>query len=517
MAQEIEVKLEAPSGAVRRLREAAWLKRLETAAPKREHLVSVHYDTAAGALRRQGVSLRLRHIGKRRVQTVKAGPRGACGPFCKSEWEHEIAGNRPDLDRGEDTGLDQFARKKLRRELRPAFATEITRAAIPVCCGGSEIEIAIDRGTVRNRRRRAPISEIELELKEGSPAQLVKLARRIARATQASYGLASKAERGHALARAGELAPVRAREILLDPAMAAGEAFTTIALACLHHLAGNRDALAAGMTEGVHQMRVGLRRLRAAISFFEGLLQDSESARLTRDLKWLLGELGPARDLDVLISESVEPLQRERAGGAELAALKGDLKHRRRNYVERAKEAVASDRYRQIVLDAALWMTGGAWSSSAEPLAAGRRDRRAVDFAAEEFARRHRKIAKKVKKLGKLDPRARHKLRIAAKKLRYAGEFFASLYERGGAKRRLKRHRKALKALQSALGKLNDMRVHDKMAGDFVRAKQRTQKKPQKAFALGLISGKDQAHVAALTRRTTKAGKDLIATKPFWN
>src|SRR6185503_827247 len=187
------------------------------------------------------------------------------------------------------------------------------------------------------------------------------------------------------------------------------------------------------------------------------------------------------------------------------------------NYVERAKEAVASDRYRQIVLDAALWMTGGAWSSSAEPLAAGRRDRRAVDFAAEEFARRHRKIAKKVKKLGKLDPRRRHKLRIAAKKLRYADEFFASLYNRGGAKRRLKHHGKALKELQSALGKLNDMQVHNQVAGDFVRTSHRAKKKPQKAFAFGLISGDDHAHIAALMNAAMRAGKHLTAAKPFWN
>jgi triphosphatase len=515
MAQEIEVKLEAEGAAARRLLNARWLRRLEAAPPTREHLVSVYYDTASCALRDAGISLRVRRIGNRRVQTVKAGPRGACGPFCQEEWEYDIGGSRPDLENGGGTALDQFSRKKLRRELRPVFATDVTRAAVPLHCGGSEIEIAIDRGQVRTRHQRAAISEIELELKHGDPSQLVKLARRIARETDAAYGIASKAERGYALTAGNQPKPVCAAETPLDKEMTAGDAFRVIGFSCLHHFAANRAAVEAGVSGGIHQMRVGLRRLRAAMSFFKDLLPDAESERVKGALKWLLGELGPARDLDVLISESIEPLQQERADGAILGALKSDLKHRRRSGFDRAKAAVESARYRQIVLDTALWMAGGSWTMATEPLIAGRRDRRIADFAAEEFRRRHRKIAKKLGRLGALAPMQRHKLRIAAKKLRYADEFFASLYP-GAGKRRLKRHRAALKVLQSALGKLNDMQVHDRMAGDFVHAKQRAKKQPQKAFALGLISGEDHAHAHALIAKAADAGHDLAAVKPFW-
>ena len=516
MAHEIEVKLEAPGTAARRLLAAPWFKRLEAAPVKHEHLVSVYYDTAAAALRGEGLSLRVRRIGQKRIQTVKEGPRGVCGPFCEHEWEHEISGNQPELSGGEETALDQFSRKRLKRELRPVFTTDVMRAAIPVRCDGSEIEIAIDRGEVSAKGKRTPISEIELELKQGDPASLVKLSKRIAQATHAGYGIASKAERGHALRRGAGPALVSATEIVLDSDMTASDAFTTIALSCVHHFAGNRDAVIARMPEGIHQMRVGLRRLRAALSFFKEMLQDAESAGIKRELKWLLGALGPARDLDVLIDESVVPLQRERAGGNTLDALKVDLKQRRDACIERAKKAVASDRYRRLVLDTALWATGGAWATSSKPKPAEQRNRNAADFAATELARREHKIEKKLKRLEKLDPRQRHKLRIAAKKLRYADEFFASLYEGGGARRRLKQHRKALKALQSSLGKLNDMRAHQAMAGDFLRPRHRARKKPQKAFAFGFISGDDHAHSAALMRAATKAGKHLAGAKPFW-
>ncbi|HWE76250.1 MAG TPA: CHAD domain-containing protein [Stellaceae bacterium] len=515
MAREIEVKLEAPGAtAARRLLDAPWFKRLEAAPLKRNHLVSVYYDTPATALRREGMSLRVRRIGPKRIQTVKAGPRGACGPFCRHEWEREITGNRPDLDG--DSVLDRFSRKKLKRELRPLFTTEIKRAAIPVHCGGSEIEVAIDRGEVRTRRNRRPISEIELELKAGDPAPLVQLAKRIAQATRASYGTASKAERGYALRRSDGPAPVGAQDIVIDPQMNAGEALTTIALSCVHHFAGNRDAVLAGLPEGVHQMRVGLRRLRAALSFFKDMLTDAESGRIRRELKWLLVELGPARDLDVLIDESLVPLQQQRADGNTLDALKLELKRRRDACIERARQAVGSDRYRRIVLDTALWATGGGWTNSGKPPIAEQRSRRAADFAAAELARRERKIEKKLKRLAKLDPRRRHKLRIAAKKLRYADEFFASLFDRRRERARLKRHRKALKALQSSLGRLNDMRAHATMAGDFLRPQRRARKKPQKAFAFGFISGDHHAHARGLIAKAAAAGEDLAALRPFW-
>lgn len=517
MANEIEVKLEADGAAARRLLDARWLQRLEAAPAKRERLLSVYYDTRKRALRREGISLRVRGSGGKRVQTVKAGARGSCGPFCREEWEHELPGRQPDLDGAQKTALDRFKLKKLRRKLRPVFTTDIERIAVPLRWDGSEIELAIDRGEVRTRQKRAAINEIEIELKNGDPAQLVKLAKRIADATAASFGPLGKADRGHALGTADGAAAVKGRDIALDPTMTAGDAFKMIGLACVHHFAANRAAIEAGDTEGVHQMRVGLRRLRAALSLFKDFLHDREGARIKTELKWLLDELGPARDLDVLISESVEPLQQERVDGEALAALKSDLSRRRRDGMARAKAAVDSERYRTLALDTALWIACGGWSRNRAPLVAGRRDRKLADFAAEELARRDRKIVKRVKKLDQLDPRCRHKLRIAVKKLRYADEFFAALYARGTAHRRWKRHDATLKTLQSALGKLTDMQTHKQMAGAFVRSRRHAPKGPQKAFAMGLISGKDHARARALIAAACDAGKKLSGLKPFWH
>jgi CHAD domain-containing protein len=78
------------------------------------------------------------------------------------------------------------------------------------------------------------------------------------------------------------------------------DAFKMIGLACLKQVVDNLPALIKGDPEGVHQMRVGLRRLRAAMSLFPGLVRVPQTAGIKAELKWLTGELGPAREFEVL-------------------------------------------------------------------------------------------------------------------------------------------------------------------------------------------------------------------------
>jgi inorganic triphosphatase YgiF len=476
MPHEIEIKLETPAPAATRLSKASWLRKLATAPAKRRKLVSVYYDTRKCRLHEAGLSLRVRRDGDKTVQTIKAGDAG----FSRKEWETEIARRRPDLARAKGTALDQFNLKKLRRKLRPMFETSVQRMTIPVRYCGSKLEIAVDRGQVKTGRKREPISEIEIELKKGEPGPAVKLARRIANETNAAYGPLPKAARGYSLSAGTQRQPVFAEEIRLDPDLSTADCLKAIGLSCLHHLAANADAVVDGAAEGVHQMRVGLRRLRAAISVFKQLLAGPETEAIKQELKWLTEQLGPARDMDVLVEESVVPLQRAIPEKHEIAALKIDLKGRRRSGFERAAAAAQSDRYRKLILDTALWLGGGSWSTSADELIAARRGRRGVNFASEEISRRAGKICKKLNKLENLNERQRHKLRIAIKKLRYASEFFAGLYNRGKARRRRRQYDSVLKGLQSALGKLNDIRVHDELARSFSQPRRGARKRTQR-------------------------------------
>ena len=92
---------------------------------------------------------------------------------------------------------------------------------------------------------------------------------------------------------------------------------------------GNERALLAGDPEGVHQMRVGLRRLRAAMSLFSRILRDPETAALKDELKWLTGELAPARELEVLMTRVVAPVKRRHARLGGLSSLSRDVAQQR--------------------------------------------------------------------------------------------------------------------------------------------------------------------------------------------
>src|SRR5262249_23145172 len=210
--------------------------------------------------------------------------------------------------------------------------------------------------------------------------------------------------------------------------MTAGEAFQIIGFSCLHHFAANRDAVAHSDPEGVHQMRVGLRRLRAAMSLFKELIEQPDANHIKDELKWLTEQLGQARDLDVFLQEGLKPLEQEEPAAREVVTLAEDIKSRRRAGFARAKGAGGSERYRKLVLECALWLAGGDWLTSRDLLIVARRNVSTSDFAAGELARRTSKTIKQSKKLKALDARRRHKLRIAIKKVRYACEFFESVY-----------------------------------------------------------------------------------------
>jgi triphosphatase len=516
MGQEIELKLEVPPSALSEVAHLPWLSEMSNGAAKTEKLVTVYFDTAKSKLREQGLTLRVRHAGNDRLQTIKALDNGARGAMGRDEWEKSIASDEPDLKFAEDTALEPLITKKLRRKLKPIFETVVERTAIPVHSGDAELELALDRGYIEANGSREPINEIEIELRRGERTEIARIAERLAEAVPVGYSALAKAERGYALS-AGEAArPVYGGRIELDPDTTTGAAFVTLALSCLNHASSNQRAVRDGDPEGVHQMRVGLRRLRAAISVFKELLQGPETEAIKTELKWLTEQLGPARDFDVLLEKRVRPLRGTASIAKEIGVLARDLEAKRAGALERAKTAVDSDRYRTIGLRTALWLVNGGWSSSEEPLTVARRDRLAGEFAAEILAKRSKKILKKIADIEALDARGRHKLRIAVKKLRYACEFFSGLFD--GRKRRAQRTRlgRLLKSLQGALGTLNDFEVHRRLAATVAHRRKRSPEQAEKALAMGFITGQEQQQTTDHIAAVNEIGARLSETPKFW-
>jgi triphosphatase len=283
------------------------------------------------------------------------------------------------------------------------------------------------------------------------------------------------------------------------------DAFFVIGFSCLRQIAGNEFALRQGDLEGVHQLRVGLRRLRAVLSLFKDMLQDEESDRLKVELIWLTKQLGPVRDTDVFISKTLTPYLKRHSEGDEFEMLAYDLERDRRASCARAKAAVESGRFRRLILDCALWLIDGEWRNDNDDLKRALREGPATAFAQEELARRTRKIVKRTRKLEQLDATGRHKLRIAVKKVRYGREFFASLNPDGLQRKARRKIDHPLKGLQRTLGNLNDMRVHLDLAREFVGRHATS----RKALAIGYLTGREQAQVEVVLCEALAAGRLL--------
>jgi triphosphatase len=501
LGTEIELKFAVSKSGLRQALTLPWLKRIAGDNTKQE-LVSVYFDTRDLALRDHGVTFRVRRRGEQRLQTIKAN---SGMPMTRSEWEAEIDRDRPRLELARHTALAPILTDKIAKHLKPVFETRVERTVMPLHIGRSEIELALDHGRVATAQDSIEIAEIEIELKEGERADVARLARNLANEIPIMFVARTKAEWGYALLEGTVNASKSAEAVALAPSATTADAFVIIRFCCLRQIANNAFAVRQGDPEGIHQMRVGLRRLRAAISLFKDILPGKETSGIKNELKWLTEQLGPGRDIDVFIGKTVAPYLERHPDRSEFKLLAHHLERERRGTFAKARAAVESDCFRRLLLDCALWFVDGEWRSDTNSLKCAVRERSAKTFAEEELARRIRKVVKRVRKLERLDAMKRHKLRIAVKKVRYAREFFASINPNG---RRRKTRRKldgAVKQLQSALGRLNDMRVHVHRAHDFARANIAS----KKAFAVGYLAGREEARAGDVLCEALAAGKQL--------
>jgi triphosphatase len=436
---EVELKLEIDPGDAARLAEAPVLAGL---AAEPQDLLSTYFDTPDEDLRRKGYGLRIRRKGKKRIQTVKAEGEGAAGLFVRPEWECEVKGDRPVLDAKAGPLAELFPSDVL-GALEPLFETRVARTVFEPTIEGASIELALDMGEAVAGPRRTQLSEVELELKSGNPRALFDLARQLDEHVPLRLGVRSKSEVGYGLTTDEKPRAVKAEPLVLDRQGDARDAFAAIAHSCIRQFRLNESrVMTAGGAGSVHQARVGLRRLRSAFSLFKPLLAGDDRADLLKlELKWLAAELGEVRNLDVLIPRMSE-------------AVRGQLEIARDRAMEHVHVALASARTRLLMIDLAEWLAIGDWRlDPADPAIAARL---APDFAADVLDRHRRKIKKRGQHLAKLDDEHRHEVRIEGKKLRYAAEFFGSLYPAKKARRRHKDFLSAIEDLQDALGELND-------------------------------------------------------------
>jgi len=494
---ETELKLKIAAADVARMREHPLLANLPEAARREHELTDTYYDTPALDLWRAGLSLRVRRDGDAWIQTVKTASAGSPTLHERGEWESSLHGAQPDPAELARQVKPQRLREVLSSpaitgQLQPVFTSTTHRTTWDIGLpGGQLVECALDSGSIDANDRSVDVGELELELKRGNPSHLFELALALHRDIPLEVANDSKAARGYALLQGTAPAPVKAAKVRLRRKMRMEDALLAIGLNCMAQIESNVPGVLVQSVESLHQMRVGLRRLRALLDMFGDLAP--LPPELKDGLDWLSGELGATRDWDVLAETTLPAIH-----GIHTEALQAAAKERARALHKAMLPTLHAPRYTQLMLQMNGWLRGRQWRpasglSKNDPLAEP-----ALDGLVPLISTAQKRLRKRIGMLDEHDAPARHRVRIAAKKARYAAEFFRDLLPA----KEVKAYVKSLSALQDRLGHLNDLAV----AAKLLPVLENSGHAHDAAFARGYVSGASDAQSQGLRK-----GLDRIA------
>ena len=525
---EQELKLHVPTAHA-----AAITRELLGHGATRVRLRALYFDTPERELARARVALRLRLEGRRWMQTLKTPGADA---ITRVELNHPRPGPTLDLSVYAGTPVEAVL-SGLRGPLAPRYETDVKRLLRNVRSRQGTVELAFDTGVLRAGALELPICELEFELMSGQPAAIFAVARGWRQRHPLLLDTRSKSERGDALATlaqqletadsdqtrarriAGFWAPRGTAGVTLAPGMQPPAAMAAVAAECIEQIARNAAALAevdtlgvhsVGNSEHVHQLRVGMRRLRSAWRLFEGWI-DPPPAALVEGMRAHFAAFGANRDKDVL-EETVAPMLLK-AGMPVIPSQPHGGEH------DNSQAIAASRSFQGWLVDLLEWSlnvrppapvpaaavvaeAAVVPAVQAEAKTTPPQSRRLDRLLSRRLHRWHAKVLEQGLRFGELPLEERHALRKRGKRLRYSLAFAESLLP----KARLQNYRKQLSLVQDILGEINDLAV----ARDYYREQCETH--PQAWFALGWI----EARLDTLTARAQQAFNDLAHTRPFW-
>jgi inorganic triphosphatase YgiF len=481
---ELEIKFQVPAG-----QRAALLKAIGARGLERSSLRARYFDTADGLLARNEIALRLRNEDGTWVQTLKAAT-----PHALERLEHNVelpAGTEegalfPDPDRHDGTEVGDRLAKVLKSDGHPGlvevYRTEIARSSKKIDAHDAQVEWSLDEGSIVAGGRMREVLELELELKGGDERGLYATAQE----WQSRHGLwidpISKAHRGSLLVEDEPFAPaVKSRPPTLDDGMDGPRLLRAMVAATLSQILPNAAEIVGGSREPehVHQLRVGLRRLRTAVRemapFAAALDPQWEPA-----VKAVFEALGQARDRHVQRTQLAPRLERAGAPLADTAEAVSE-----EELLAAAREAVRAAPFQDMLLhllafahdndaaDAASASTADEAGARSEEEDAGSpageagedadndkdkddpKSGPALAHVQERLEKLHRQVTRDADHFESLPFDEQHDVRKRLKRLRYLAQFVAPLYKA----RRVEVWLNSLEPAQDALGKHIDTAI----------------------------------------------------------
>ena len=459
----------------------------------RTTLAATYFDTSDHALHGAGFSLRLRRENDRTIQTLKGASTGGAGLFARPETERPVAADTLDesmLAEALPVGLALAAAG----HLTPVFTVRVERTHWLVRRGSAAVGVSLDQGWIEAGDRREPITEVEFEMHEGAIDAAFDLARQAARQLALHLEPLAKSARGYRLLGA-DPAHVRPAGPDLTAEIATGAAIRQLMAGLLEAVAIAREqVLSLGDVEAVHQLRVLLRRLRSLIEITRETLDPPKLGHWSRAARRAFRRLGRVRDLDILTAAI--PCN-DVAAEAALVRVAAE----RQAALERAQRLLVSRRFAATLLG----MLAFAASARTQRPDSGDSAAPMAESARALLAKRWRRV-KAAKLPASLAPAARHQLRIKAKTMRYAADFFEELYPNDRALKRRGKFGSAIRHLQDKLGALNDRDSMERLARHHLGRRAAT------ALGLDGIGAPSAESLATADEAYAK----LLRCKPFW-
>lgn len=454
-------------------------------------LHSTYHDTLDDDLWRRGLTLRIRDAGAESAEVTLKEERGA--NVERREWTVPAHGDGLIAYRFPQAVMGTRTAGVSERDLVPRFETDVVRRSKDVSVGDTRVELSLDSGQITAAGRRVDIAELEFELVRGSTAAMLAAARRLVGPHRLAVGSRSKAARGMALLGASSPTPKAVHPAVLSSDTVGG-AFGKVVGSVAAHLMGNVAAVAGQDPEGVHQLRVGLRRLRCALLVF-GNRGNPGVADIDHAARHVLGELGRARDADVFVLETLDGLG---DCGGRLTGLRRAAESHRSLAYDDVRRLLAGETFNRLLVDV--------MATTVDPLPLVHEPSRPLIRAASAtLAKRHRKVARTGADFATLTAPQRHRVRIAVKKLRYACTYLAGLREQESTEHYLA----CLAQLQQRLGSANDAIVAIRLADDLAATS---------AEGTGAVLVRDSCcdRLRALEPDLRCAWDSFVAAKPFW-
>jgi len=321
--------------------------------------------------------------------------------------------------------------------------------------------------------------------------------------------------------KSGQPKPVKSQPALLPDDATAEDAFRFTLTQCKWHVVSNIPSVVEGrQPEGLHQLRVGLRRMRVAFTAFGGEFRTPIMESLRLKAKQIAEQLSEARDLDVFLESLFEPAAQANGAKEAFQVLRERAIAARGRAWENAVIRVISPGFSSFIRELSEALDARIWSSANRTRAHAAKGVMAFEAPVEAVAQRmldyrldHAK--KRARHLDRLSDEKRHRLRIALKKMRYTSDFFAPLY----SKKRTKKFMGRLSEMQDVLGALNDVAtakaILEKLVAEGDGGPLATRE--DLSFAAGIVYGWQLDRANRIWDDAKACWKEFADSRPFWH